>query len=57
MNMKQKERHETDSGYLKLIFKIQFFSEPQKYSSFLSLIPSYLLKITKFLVKISQFEF
>ena len=55
--MTQKERHETDSSYLKLIFKIQFFSEPQKYSSFLSLIPSYLLKITKFLVKISQFEF
>ena len=35
--------------------KIRFFSEPPKYFS--SLIPSYLLKIIKFLVKISQFEF
>ena len=37
--------------------KIEFFSEPQKYSSFSFLTPSYLLKITKFLVKVSQFEF
>ena len=36
--------------------KIGFFSEPQKYYSFPSLTPSYLLKVTKFLVKISQFE-
>ena len=37
--------------------KVGFFSEPQKYQSFSSLTPSYLLKVTKFLVKISQFEF
>ena len=37
--------------------KIRFFSEPQKYSSFSSLTPSYLLKITKFLAKVFQFEF
>ena len=37
--------------------KVRFFSEPQKYSSFSSLTPSYLLKVAKFLVKISQFEF
>ena len=35
--------------------KVGFFSEPQKYQSFSSLIPSYLL--TKFLLEISQFEF
>ena len=37
--------------------KVQFFSEAPKYYSFSSLTPSCLLKITKFLVKISQFEF
>ena len=37
--------------------KVRFFSEPPKYYSFSSLSSSYLLKITKFLVKISQFEF
>ena len=37
--------------------KVGFFSEPQKYQSFSSLTPSYLLKVTKFLVEISQFEF
>ena len=37
--------------------KVGSFSEPQKYESSLSLIPSYLLKVTKFLHKISQFEF
>ena len=37
--------------------KIRCFSEPQKYSSSSLLIASYLLKVTKFLVKISQFEF
>ena len=36
--------------------KVRFFSEPQKYC-FPSLTPSYLLKVTKFLGKISQFEF
>ena len=35
----------------------QFFREPQKYSSFSSLTQFDLLKITKFLVKVSQFEF
>ena len=34
-----------------------FLSERQKYQSFSSLIPSYLLKVTKFLVKISKYEF
>ena len=37
--------------------KSRFFSEPQKFSCFSSLTPCYLLKITKFLVKVSQFEF
>ena len=37
--------------------KVGFFREPQKYESFSSLTPSYLLKVTKFLVEISQFEF
>ena len=37
--------------------KVGFFSEPQKYKSFLSLALSCLLKVTKFLVKIYQFEF
>ena len=37
--------------------KIRFFSVPQKCSSFSSLTPSYLVKITKFLVKVSQFQF
>ena len=37
--------------------KVGFFSGPQKYRSFSSLTPSYLLKVTKFLVEISQFEF
>ena len=37
--------------------KVGSFSEPPKYYSFLSLIPSYLKKITKFFGKISQFEF
>ena len=39
------------------LLKIEFFSERQKYQCFSSLTPSYLLKVTKFLVKISQFEF
>ena len=37
--------------------KVEFFTEPPKYYSFSSLTPSYLLKATKFLVEISQFEF
>ena len=37
--------------------KIGFFSEPQKYNSFSSLNPCQFLKVTKFLVKTSQFEF
>ena len=36
--------------------KIGFFSEPKTYWSFSS-FPSYLLKVTKLLVKIFQFEF
>ena len=36
--------------------KVRSISEPQKYS-FSSLIPSYLLKVTKSLGKLSQFEF
>ena len=37
--------------------KVGSSSEPQKYQSFSFLTPSYLLKITNFLVDISQFEF
>ena len=37
--------------------KVGFFSELQKYESFSSLIPSHLLKVTKFSGQISQFEF
>ena len=44
----------------KLVFPelplVRFFSEHPKYYSLLSLTPSYLLKVTKFLVKIPQFE-
>ena len=39
------------------IVKIGFFCEPQKYQSFSFLTLSYLLKVTRFLVKTSQFEF
>ena len=39
-----------------LASKSQIFSERPKYKSFSSLTPSYLLKITKLLVKTSQFE-
>ena len=39
------------------LLKIGFFSEPQNIKRFPSLTPSYLLKVDKFLVKISQFEF
>ena len=45
-------------GFLWPPLKIRQFSrEPQKYSSFSSLTQFDLLKITKFLVKFSQFEF
>ena len=37
--------------------KVGFFSERPRYQIFSSLTPSYLLKVIKFLVKISQFEF
>ena len=37
--------------------KVGFFNERPKYQSVSSLTPSYLLKVTNFLVKISQFEF
>ena len=37
--------------------KVGFFSEPQKYQSFSSLTPSYLLKVTKFLLTMMQSEF
>ena len=37
--------------------KVGFLSDPQKYESFSSLTLSYLLKVTKFLVELSQFEF
>ena len=37
--------------------KVGFFSELPKYYSFSSLTPYYLLKVTKFLVEIFQFEF
>ena len=37
--------------------KVGFFKENPKYLSFSSLTPSYLLKVTRFLVKISQIEF
>ena len=40
-----------------LPLKVGFFSEPPKYWRFSSLAPSYLLKVTKFFAKISQFEF
>ena len=37
--------------------KVGFFSEPLRCQSFSPLTPSYLLKVTKFLVTISKFEF
>ena len=37
--------------------KVRFFSKYPKYQSFSSSTPCYLLKVTKFCVKISQFEF
>ena len=41
---------------MNLPLKIGFFSEPPQYQIFLSLTLSHLLKVTKFLVKISQFK-
>ena len=43
--------------FMTSIVKIGFFCEPQKYQSFSFLTLSYLLKVTRFLVKTSQFEF
>ena len=40
-----------------LPLKVGFFSESPEYQSFSSLISFYLLKVTKFLGKISHFEF
>ena len=40
-----------------LPLKVGFFSESPKYQRFSSLISSYLLIVTKFLGKISHFEF
>ena len=37
--------------------KSRIFSEPPKHLHFSSLIPSYLLEVTKFLGKVSQFKF
>ena len=37
--------------------EIGYFSEPQKYEIFSSLTPFYIFIVTKFLVKISQFDF
>ena len=37
--------------------KVRFFSELPKYQFFSSLTPSYLLKVTEFFARISQFEF
>ena len=37
--------------------KLGFFCEPPKYESFSSFTQSYFLKVTKFLIKVSQFEF
>ena len=44
-------------GFLWTPLKVWSIIEPQKYYSFSSLIPSYLLKVTKSLGKLSQFEF
>ena len=48
------------NGFSSPLLKVGSFSEPPpppKKNFFSSVIPSYLLKITKFLGKISQFEF
>ena len=37
--------------------KVEFFSETPKYQSLSFLTPFYLLKVTKYLVEISHFEF
>ena len=44
-------------GFSRSPLKVGSFSVPQKYKSSSSLIPSYLLKVIKFLGKISQFDF
>ena len=43
--------------FVNQLLKVGFFSERSKYQSFSTLTPSYLLKATKFLDKICQFEF
>ena len=43
--------------FLNPSLKIGFFSEPLQYQNYSSLTPFHLLKLTKFLVKISQFKF
>ena len=43
--------------FMNVPLKVQFFSEPPIYHSCSSLTLSNLLKVTKFLLKISQFEF
>ena len=45
------------TGLLWTLPKSGIFIEPEKYEFFSSSTPSYLLKVTKFLVGISQFEF
>ena len=45
------------SVFCKLPLKVGFFSERPKYQSISPLTPSYLLKVSKFLDDISQFEF
>ena len=44
-------------GFSWILPKSGIFQWTPKYQSFSSLTPSYLLKVTKFLVEISQFEF
>ena len=43
--------------FVKNLLKVKLFSEFPKYWIFSCLTPSYLLKITKFLVKMSHFKF
>ena len=49
--------HALYTGFSWIPLTVRFFSESQKYQRFSFLTPSYLLKVTEFLVKISQFEF
>ena len=45
------------SPFVNPTLKLGFFCDPQNIKRLSSFISSYLLKVTKFLVKISQFEF